>query len=56
MFDEEVDKGGEGSRHEEKGPSEPIQPVVIPETWIRPNWLKSTLLDAEDRGVAQGSF
>jgi len=30
--------------------------VVIPETRKRPNWLKSTLLDAEDHGAAKGSF
>ena len=30
IFEEEVDKEGEGSHHEEEGPSEPVQPVVIP--------------------------
>jgi hypothetical protein len=30
--------------------------VVIPETRKRPNWLKSTLLDAEGHGAAQGTF
>jgi len=52
MFEEEVDKE-EGSHHDEEGPSEPIQPVVIQETRKRPNWLKSTLLDAEGHGAAQ---
>ena len=56
VFEEEVDKGEEESHHEEVGPSEPIQPVVIPETRKRPNWLKSTLLDAEGHGVVKGSF
>ena len=50
------DKEGEGSYHEEEGPSEPVQPVVIPETLKRPNWFKSTLLDAEGPGATQGSF
>jgi len=56
MFEEEVDKEGEGSHHEEEGPSEPVQPVVIPETRKRPNWLKSTLLDAKGHRATQGSF
>eukprot|EP00253_Pinus_taeda_P032826 PITA_32826 len=56
IFEEEVNKEGEGSHHEEEGPSEPVQPMVIQETRKRPNWLKSTLLDAEGHGEAQGSF
>ena len=44
---EEVTREEEESNHEDEGPSEPIQPMVIPETRKRPNWLKSTLLDAE---------
>lgn len=35
---------------------EPIQLVVIPETRRRPNWLKSTLLDAEGHRVAKSTF
>ena len=56
IFEEEVDKEGEESHHEEEGPSEHVQLVVIQETRKRPNWLKSTLLDAEGHGAAQGSF
>eukprot|EP00253_Pinus_taeda_P022805 PITA_22805 len=55
-FGIKVNTEGEESHHEEEGPSEPVQPVVIPETRKRPNWLKSTLLDAEGHGAAQGSF
>lgn len=55
IFEEEVDKE-EGSHHNEEGPSEPIQPLVTQETRKRPKWLKSTLLDAEGHGTAQGSF
>ena len=56
IFEEEVDQGKEESHHEEEGPCEPIQPVVIPETRKIPNWLKSTLLDAEGHRAATGSF
>lgn len=55
MFEEEVNKE-EGSHHDEEGPSEPVQPMVIQETREIPNWLKSTLLDVEGHGAAQGSF
>lgn len=50
VFEEE-----EGSRHEEEGPSEPIQSTVIQETRKRPNCLKSTLIDVEGHGSTQGS-
>lgn len=56
IFEEEVDKEEEGSHHKEEGSSEPVQPVVIQETRKRPNYLKSTLIDAEGHGAAQGSF
>lgn len=55
IFEEEVDKGEEESHHE-GGPSEPVQLVVIPETRKIPNWLKSTLLDAEGHGATKESF
>lgn len=42
--------------HEDEGPSEPIQPIVMPESRKIPNWLKSTLLDAEVHGSTQGTF
>ena len=51
VFEEEVDKEGEGSHHEEEGPSELVQPTIIPETRKIPNSLKSTLLDAEGHGA-----
>jgi len=46
----------EESHHEDEGPNEPIQPVVLPESRKRPNWLKSTLLDAKGHGLTKGSF
>lgn len=56
IFEEEVDKEGEGSHHEEEGPTEHVQPMVILETRKIPNWLRSTLLDAKGHGAAQGLF
>ena len=56
VFKEEVARDEEKSNHEDEGPSEPIQPVVIPETRKIPNWLKSTLLDAEGHGATKGIF
>jgi len=53
---EEVSWEEEESNHEDEGASEPIQPVVIPESRKRHNWLKSTLLDVEGHGAAQGTF
>ena len=55
IVEEEVDLEKEESHHVEEGPCEHVQLVVIPETRKRPNWLKSTLLDAEGHG-ATGSF
>jgi len=37
VFEEEVTRGEEESNHEDEGPCEPIQPVVIPETGKRSN-------------------
>jgi len=51
IFEEEVDKEGEESHHEEEGLNEPVQPVVILETRKTPCWLKYTLLDAEGHGA-----
>jgi len=56
VFEEEVTREEEESNHEDEGPSEPLQPIIIPETRKRPNWLKSTLLDAEGHGAVQGTF
>lgn len=39
----------------EEGPTEPIQPIVIPETKKRSNWLKATLEDAEGHRATKGS-
>lgn len=55
IFEEEGIREEEESNHEE-GLSEIVQPVVIPETRKRPNWLKSTLLDVEGHGAAKGTF
>ena len=46
----------EDSNHEEEGPSEPMQQVIILENRKRPNWLKSTLQDAEGHAVATCTF
>ena len=56
VFEAEVAREEEESNHEDEGPSEPMQPVAIPESRKMPNWLKSTLLDAEGHGVAKGTF
>jgi len=48
--------GEEESHHEEEGPSEPVHPIVISKTRKRPNWLKSTLLDAECHEATKGSL
>ena len=37
IFQEEVDKEGEESHHKEEGPSELVQPLVIPETRKKTN-------------------
>jgi len=47
VFEEEVTREEVESNHEDEGPCEPIQPVAIPKSRKRPNWLTSTLLDAE---------
>eukprot|EP00253_Pinus_taeda_P012749 PITA_12749 len=56
VFEEEIERKAKESHLQEEGPSEPIQPMVILETRKRPNWLKSTLLDAEGHGAAKGSL
>jgi len=48
--------GGGTTNQEEEGPSEPIQPVIIPKTRKRPNWLKATLEDAKGHGATKGTF
>ena len=47
IFEEEGTREEEDSNHEDEGPNEPVQLEVIPKSRKRPNWLKSTLLDAE---------
>ena len=56
VFEEEVTSEEEESNHEDERPCELIQPMVIPETRKRPNWLKSTLLDVKGHGAAQGTL
>ena len=56
VFEEEVNREEEESHHEDEGPSEPIQPVVLTESRKRPNWLKSTLIYAKGHGATKGSF
>ena len=56
IFEEECTRKVEDSNHEVEGPSELVQPVVILESRKRPNWLKSTLLDAEAPGATKGTF
>lgn len=46
----------EESNHEDEGPYESIQLVVISKTRKIPNQLKSTLLDVEGHGAAQGTL
>lgn len=41
---------------EEEGTSEPLQPIIIPETKKMSNWLKATLEDAEGHGATKGTF
>lgn len=56
VFQGEVIREEEEANHEDEGPSEPIQPVVIPETRKRPNWSKCIVLDAEGRGATKDTF
>ena len=53
VFEEEVTREEEESNHEDEGPCEPIQSMVILKTRKIPNWLKSTLLDVEGHGSTQ---
>eukprot|EP00253_Pinus_taeda_P008095 PITA_08095 len=52
IFEEEVNKEEEDAHQEDEGPSKPI---TIPQKRKRPNWLTSTLQDAE-RHQASGKF
>jgi len=55
--EEEIKHDNPSTNQEEKeGPSEPIQPVIIPNTRKRPNWLKVTLEDAEGHGATKGTI
>jgi len=56
VFEEEITREKEESNQEDEGPNEPIQAMVIPETRRIPNWLKSTLLDAEGHKAAKVTF
>lgn len=56
VFEEEVTREEEESKHEDEGPSEPIKPLVIPETIERPNQLKYTLVYAKGHGEVNGTL
>jgi len=58
LFEEEEHhyKAPTNQEEEEEGPSDPIQPIIIPETRKRPNWLKDTLEDAKEHGATKGYF
>ena len=53
IFEKECTREEENSNLKDEGPSEP---VIVPQNRKRPNWLKSTLLDAEGHGAATSSF
>jgi len=56
IFEEKGTREEEYSKHEDEGPNEFVQHAVILESRNIPNWLKSTLLDAEGHGASNGKF
>lgn len=56
LFEEEEQHDKSPTNLKEEGPSEPIQPIIIPEMKKMPTWLKATLEDAEGHGVEKITF